>query len=318
MLNITKGIKKRAVKIVITGSEGIGKSTLASQCPDPLFVDTEGGSDQLDVKRVNGIDDWFTLLTLPSEILKERDCCKTLVIDTADWAEQLCIKKICKNNNVDSIEKLNYGKGYTMVGEEFTVFLKQLNTLIDAGINVVIIAHSKLRKQELPDEQGAFDRWEMKLSRQVAPLIKEWADAVLFCNYKTFVTINESRHGKAQGGQRVIYTSHHPCWDAKNRFGLAEELPLSFESIKEVFISSDDKKTDDKKSSATPYETLIELMKSSSVIKEELQVLVAKKGTYKSTDDISKYSEEFIEKSLIANWDKVVSAIKKTRAKEDK
>lgn len=43
MLNITKGRIDRAVKTVIYGSEGIGKSTFASHYPDPVFIDTEGG-----------------------------------------------------------------------------------------------------------------------------------------------------------------------------------------------------------------------------------------------------------------------------------
>lgn len=44
-----------------------------------------------------------------------------------------------------------------------------------------------MRKFEQPDEIGSYDRWEMKLTKNVAPLVKEWADMVLFANYKTFV-----------------------------------------------------------------------------------------------------------------------------------
>lgn len=72
----------------------------------------------------------------------------------------------------------------------------------------------------------------MKLTKQTAPMVKEWADMVLFCNYKTFA-VNVDGQGaqkgknKAQGGKRVMYTTHHSCWDAKNRYGLADEVPLS-------------------------------------------------------------------------------------------
>ena len=313
MLNIVKGTKKRAVKVVITGSEGIGKSTLASKCPGALFVDTEGGSDQLDIARVAGIDDWFKLLTLPAEILKESNCCKTLVVDTLDWAEQMCIKYVCKKNNVESLERISYGKGYTFLYDEFCLFLTVLNKLIEAGINVVLIAHSKLRKQELPDEQGSFDRWEMKLSRQVAPLVKEWCDCLLFCNYKTYVVANDTGTRKAQGGARVIYTSHHPCWDAKNRFGLAEELPLEFKSIKGIFLSNDEKKSDEKNDGRTPQEKLFGLMKESGIKREELQSLVAKKGTYDVSTPIEEYADEFVNDKLIANWSKIAKAIEKDR-----
>ena len=39
---ITKGKVETAKKVVIYGPEGIGKSTLASCFPDPVFIDTEG------------------------------------------------------------------------------------------------------------------------------------------------------------------------------------------------------------------------------------------------------------------------------------
>ena len=50
--NITKGKQKTAIRLVAYGAEGIGKSTLASQFPDPLFIDTEGGTAHLDVRRL--------------------------------------------------------------------------------------------------------------------------------------------------------------------------------------------------------------------------------------------------------------------------
>ena len=50
-MNIITGKLPAAKRIVIYGAEGIGKSTLASQCPDPLFIDTEGSTTHMDVKR---------------------------------------------------------------------------------------------------------------------------------------------------------------------------------------------------------------------------------------------------------------------------
>ncbi|MBR0283530.1 MAG: AAA family ATPase, partial [Oscillibacter sp.] len=52
-LNITSGVVRRAQKVVIYGPEGIGKSTLASKFPNPLFIDTENGTQHMDVRRVD-------------------------------------------------------------------------------------------------------------------------------------------------------------------------------------------------------------------------------------------------------------------------
>ena len=235
MLNITRGIVARPQKVVIYGPEGIGKTTLASQTPDPLFIDTEGGSAHLDVRRIEGLKDWEELLSTVKEVAVTKDICKTLVLDTADWAEQLAIAHILDKYKQPSIEAFGYGKGYIYIGEEFTRLLDALDMVIAAGMNVVVTAHAKMRKFEQPDEMGAYDRWEMKLTRQSAPLLKEWCDLLLFCNYETFVVNTENKTAKAQGGKRVMYTSHHPCWDAKNRHGLPDKLDLDYKYLKTIF-----------------------------------------------------------------------------------
>ncbi|MGI6691187.1 MAG: ATP-binding protein [Christensenellales bacterium] len=225
-------------KTVIYGPEGIGKSTFASQFPSPLFIDTEGSTKHLDVRRLPNPNSWTMLMQEIDYVRTHPDLCGTLVIDTADWAENLCAEHICAQNKWSSIETPGYGKGYVVLQEEFGRMLNLLSQVIDQGINVVLTAHAQMRKFEQPDELGAYDRWELKLQKKTAPMVKEWADMLLFANYKTYV-INVDGQGaakgknKAQGGQRVLYTSHHPAWDAKNRVGLAEELPFAFSAIAE-------------------------------------------------------------------------------------
>lgn len=228
---ITRGKIESAQKVVIYGPEGIGKSTFASQFPDPVFIDTEGSTKHMDVARLPKPSSWTMLLEQIKYIKNNPDVCKTLVVDTADWAELLCIEDICSRFKKDGIEEFGYGKGYVYLAEEFGRFLNMLEDLIESGINVVLTAHAMMRKFEQPDEMGAYDRWEMKLQRKTAPLFKEWADMVLFANYKTYVVKTDDKKNKAQGGKRIMYTSHHPCWDAKNRHGLPDELPFEFKAI---------------------------------------------------------------------------------------
>ena len=235
MLNIISGKLNRAQKVVIYGSEGIGKSTLAAQFPSALFIDTEGGADHMDVRRISRPIGWDELIADVNEVAKTPGVCGSLVLDTADWAERLAINEVCKKNKWQSLETPGYGRGYTYLSEEFTRLLSALDEVIAAGINVVITAHAKMRKFELPDEMGSYDRWEMKLSKQVAPLLKEWCDMLLFLNYKTFVVSTESNTKKAQGGKRVMYATHHPCWDAKNRHGLPDEMEMDFGNIAALF-----------------------------------------------------------------------------------
>ncbi len=136
-------------------------------------------------------------------------------------------------NHWKAIDSANYGAKYVALADEIEKLLQALNQVVTAGMNVVITAHAQLKKQELPDEIGAFDRWELKLERRDSAMIKEWADLLLFADYKTTVVTDSNNHAKAQGGERVMYTTHKPTWDAKNRLGLADQLPFQYEAIRE-------------------------------------------------------------------------------------
>ena len=231
---VTTGIQTAPVKTVLYGPEGIGKSTFASHFPDPVFIDTEGGTKRLNVARLPQPTSWAMLLDEVAEVRKGSVPCGTLVIDTADWAERLCIQAVCAKAKVNGIEDFGYGKGYTYVKEEFAKLLDALEEVLNAGHNVVVLAHAAITKFEQPDAVGNYDRWSMKTSKQVAPLLREWCDMLLFANYKTVVEkVGDGKNAKskASGGRRVLYTTHHPCWDAKNRFDLPEEVPFEYASI---------------------------------------------------------------------------------------
>lgn len=239
-MEITRGKIQKAKKVVVYGPEGIGKSTFASRFPDPVFIDTEGSTSSMDVARLPRPTSWNMLLEEIDYIKSHPGECRTLVIDTVDWAEQLCVDHICSIHNKKGIEDFGYGNGYVYAKEEFGRFLNRLSDVIDVGINVVLTAHAQLRKFEQPDELGAYDRWELKLgkktSSQTSPLVKEWSDMLLFANYKTYsVAVDkDGKKHKAQGGKRVMYTSHHPCWDAKNRYDLPEICDFDYQVIKGI------------------------------------------------------------------------------------
>lgn len=236
-MNISSGVIPKAQKVVIYGVEGIGKSTFASQFPDPLFIDTEDSTLHMDVKRFDKPTSW-TMLLQQIEYVKVNKPCQTLIIDTIDWAEDICKKHLMDRNGWSAIDAEGYGKKYVALAKEIGNLLNKLSDVCDQGINIVITAHAMLRKKEEPDEMGAYDRYELKLEKKTAPLVKEWADAVLFANYKTtIITDSKTDSKKAMGGQRMMFTNHRPAWDAKNRWGLADELPFDYSQIAQVFAN---------------------------------------------------------------------------------
>lgn len=241
---VSGGFHYAPYKFVIYGPEGVGKTSFAAQFPDPVFIDTEGSTRYYDVKRITGPSgqavptSWQMLLDMVTAVYRGEIPCKTLVIDSLDWAETICIRHVCDKAQKQGIEDFGYGKGYTYLEEEFGRFLNLLNDVFSRGINIACTAHASMRRVELPEETGAYDHWEMKLEKKTCSLVKEWADTILFCNYKTIVVkgANPMEKNKAAGGRRMMYTTHTPWWDAKNRFGLPEELPLDYNAIAQLFL----------------------------------------------------------------------------------
>ena len=186
----------------------------------------------------------------------------------------------------------------------------------------------------------------MKLTKQVAPMLKEWADMVLFANYKTYVVEDDkTKSKKAQGGKRVMYTTHNPCWDAKNRAGLDDCVAFDYESIRAVIenkkavTSKPQRKNEKPKQETKPeakeepkqetkpetkpaesepkpeesevIQTLRRLMKNDGISPERLEYAVAMKGAYFSGTPFTDYDPEFIQNSLISKWNAFVKYAKK-------
>ena len=352
-MELIKGLIKKAVKTCLYAVEGIGKSTFASQFPDPLFIDTEDSTVMMDVTRFPKPTSWTMILSQIEHVKRNPDICKTLVIDTADWAEKLCSEHVCAKGNVNSIEDFGYGKGYVYLEEEFGRFLNKLQEIIEIGINVVIIAHAEIKKVEQPEEIGGFDHWQLKLEKKTMPLLKEWSDILLFANYKVYV-VNVDNQGaakgknKAQGGKRVMYTTHSPWWDAKNRHNLKDELPFDYKEIahcipvrvvkqetkSQVVTKIEPPVIEHVKSEPTPPEIkpvppkqeqpketplgsvpkpLADLMKVNNVTVEEIQKAVASKGYYPIDAPIANYDPNFINGVLVAAWPQVFGMIEKIR-----
>lgn len=348
---ITAGVQDSPVKTVLYGPEGIGKSTFASHFPDPVFIDTEGGTKRLNIKRLPQPTSWAMLLDEVAEVRRGNIPCGTLVIDTADWAERLAIDAVCAKAKVDGLEGFGYGKGYTYLKEEFGKLLDALEEVLNTGHNVLVLAHAAITKFEQPDAAGSYDRWTMKTTKQVEPLIREWCDMLLFVNYKTVVEKSSSApnaKNKVTGGRRVMYTAHHPCWDAKNRFGLPDEIPFDYAGIAAHIPGTTPAPAPKPKPEPSPQpeadilptpapqpqtpreevpealltpdlialgvpEKLAPLMSANNVTPEELQAVVGKRGYFPEDMPIRDYPADFVEGCLVAAWPQVLQMVLDSR-----
>lgn len=230
-LTITKGPRKAPVRAVIYGVEGVGKTSLAAQLPAPLFLDMEEGTAQLDVARAQ-IDTADELRNALAALATDAQGFQSIIIDSADWAERIACEALLKKSGKKSIEDFGFGKGFVMLAEEMARLLTACDTLVHRGIHVIWIAHAKTVRVSPPDMVDGFDRYELKMAKQTAPLFKEWADLLLFANFETIIVKGNDGRVKGEGGKRrLLYTERSAAWDAKNRYGLPETLPLDHGTI---------------------------------------------------------------------------------------
>lgn len=225
MSKTISGKVRTAQKIVIYGPEGIGKSSLASKFPAPYFVDCEGGTNHLDVARIHAAS-IQEVKQVCAEIVSSKY--KTLVIDTADWCEDLMIQAMLRRDKMNSIKDYGYGEGYKEAQNEFSRLLSAFSSVVNAGIHVVILAHAKIVKFEQPDAAASYDRWNLKLTKHCTPLLKEWADMVLFLNWDTRVATDaKTKKSRGVGGEvRKIHTSNSAVFDAKSRPTLPDVIEV--------------------------------------------------------------------------------------------
>jgi len=249
MEQIHHGRRHSPPRLLIYGTEGIGKSTTASQAPKPIFVPTEDGLDQIDCASFPLATRFPEVETALELLINEAHNFETVVIDSLDWLERLIWDVLCEQYGVASIEKVDggYARGYTHALTHWRRVLDGLNTLRSRrGMCVVLLAHAKVEKFEDP-ESAAYDRYSPRLHKHATALVNEWADAVLFATRKIITKTEEtgfnrertiaSGHGK-DGGERVLRCVGSPACVAKNRFDLPAELPLAWSAIMQAMASS--------------------------------------------------------------------------------
>jgi hypothetical protein len=348
-MQLTQGIRQEPQRIVLYGPEGIGKSTLASELPDPVFLDVEGSTSDLNVVRAPVPGSWRALVDAVAEFGRDHHGRKTLVIDTADWAEKLCIAHVCASNNMTSLggEK-DFGRSYNLLEQEWCKFLDSLSRIATSGMHVCLTAHAGVKNTRQPDVDAGYDRWELKMERKTAAATKEWARTVLFLNYKTYIVEDKGKK-RGTGGHRVMYASHTPAWDAKNRAGLPDEMRMEYPEIARLFapiaqttatnptptpappsVSGAENTTTVAPSTApslqpvTPNLTppppldnflapLFELMKRDGVSEREIQLAVAKRGYYPEDTPLTNYDPQFVAGKLVAYWPQVQGLVEQVR-----
>lgn len=210
---------------VIYGVDGVGKTSLAAEFPDPIYISTPGERPPSDVElpTPGEVDDFGQLLDLFGELLTEDHDRKTVIVDSLDGLEPLVWQYTCQQNKWASIEEPGYGRGYVEADNAWREYLAAIQALAGNGIAVVQLAHPEIVRFESPTSDP-YSRYGIKLHKRAAALVRESADVVGFVNYRTTLKSADAGFGKKVthgegGGDRQIHLEERPGYVAKNRYG---------------------------------------------------------------------------------------------------
>lgn len=233
----------RPPRIVVYGTHGIGKSTFAAKAPNPVFIQTEEGLDAINVDAFPRCEKFEDIMDCIGSLASEDHEFGTVVVDSADWAEQLVHKRVAKDNNVATIDAIGYGRGYKAAADYWRQILDALDYLRnEKNMQVIMLAHTQVKRFDDP-LADPYDRYQLDLHHGSASLLAEWCDILMFANQqystiKSDVGFNQKVTRAIGNGSRVLYTQERPGWQAKSRWPLPDTIPLDYEKFAEALAAA--------------------------------------------------------------------------------
>lgn len=232
-------------RYILHAVEGWGKTSLAAQCPKPIFIQSKGETGLQTLIDANQLPEtphfpechtWDEMLGCVQALIDSEHDYKTLAIDTLNGGERLCHEHVCARDfGGDWGERgfTSYQKGPEVALADWRVLLSKLDELrIGKKMTIFALCHTKVTSFKNP--LGAdYDRFQPDVDKRTWSLSHKWSDVVLFGNFETAVSaVKENKKtgeqkGKGIGGkQRMLYTERDAAYDAKNRLGLAPEIEM--------------------------------------------------------------------------------------------
>lgn len=232
LANVREETGPAPLRDVIYGADGVGKTSFAADAPAPIFLPGPDWPRRLKVARFPQASCWADVLASIEELRTQKHGYQTFVLDAVDSIEAMVWRDVSAKHNVPTIEDVGGGfkKGYGAALAWWRTLTEKLTDLQRLrGMHVIIITHARAATFKNPQGED-YIRWTMNLDPQAADLLRQWADDVLFMSFERRV-VKAGKHAKpkGQGGQvRMIYTTWHAAYDAKNRANLDPVMDMDF------------------------------------------------------------------------------------------
>ncbi len=213
--------------VLLYGASKISKSTLCSSTDHALFLATEAGLNSLDVFQ-QPILNWQGLCVAVADIEKGDHPFKTIILDTVDNAYKMCADHICRKSNIQHESDLGFGKGFSLVNNEFQRVLTKLSLL---PYGLYLISHAQDKEMDTPT--GKRMKTIPTLPGKAREIVLGMVDIILFCD----VEMVPGPEGK-KIERRVMRTKPSALYEAGDRTKrLPETIDLDFNAFVDAYKS---------------------------------------------------------------------------------
>lgn len=229
-------------RLVCYGDEKIGKTSFAARAPAPLFIGTDDGRRRLDVDGLPVPETWTEFVGQLEQVAADAPSLgyQSVVLDTLNGVADLASVYICDrdfggrwNDPRNGFLAWGGSQGWAAVSEEFRRVLPLFDSLVDAGVWVIILAHSSTRSVKSPTD-GEWMQFAPAVDRRVWARVGAWADVILRADFEaSFVTDDNGRRRAVSDGTRVLRCASSPSEVAGCRVGyeLPDSIPLSWDEV---------------------------------------------------------------------------------------
>jgi len=222
----------RSIICTITGDAGLGKTSLASTFPSPIFIRAEDG---LQAVPSESRPDAFPLLSNTDQLweqltalIKEDHKYKTLVVDSVTQLDTLFTNYIVDTDlkKPKSIAQAlgGYGAGFQALSSLHGRVRKAAGILNETkGMNIVFIAHSETETIELPDADP-YTRYNIRMQKKSVSHYTDNVDLVGYLKLETHTMGDGERKKAISDGTRILVTYASASNVSKNRYGITNDL----------------------------------------------------------------------------------------------
>ena len=211
---VSGGKQDREPRVLIYGSDGIGKTSFAAGAPDPFVIDVNKGSLQCDVRRVMP-ESWPEVMEWIDAVEKGKVKCKTLALDDLSTLEHMGNAEFFPGTTIDKWDG-GYGRGDSHAIMRWRELLLALERVWASGKAIVLVGHMQVKHFDDPTGPG-FDRFVVSVREKLAGLLRQSTDYVLFAREE----ISQQKVGgdtkAVTNGVRWAHTKRCPAFDAKAR-----------------------------------------------------------------------------------------------------